>query len=243
MAKVKYSKSKKAYKKKVSRKKANRFVGMPSKYQKAAKEETKFFELVPVTNPGTALTDVGNIVYQSLNQVPVGTTSFTRIGKSITIKKIQGRMCLTIPAVNPPAIFWSDSYMIAIVLDTKTNQGNPPVSYLDVFAGAGIGYLNNLSNSKRFRVLKKFEGNFNSGYPIFTPSGTTVTTGKVDQSKMLKFNIKCNIPVNWNQNNVNGTLNDMTDNNIFIVGISKNGSVLISEDAGNTTCRIRYTDA
>lgn len=242
MAKVKKAKAKSTYKKPMSKKKRNRFIGNPSQFQAEQKEELKFFEVVPTTNPGQSLPDIGGVLYTSLCQVPQGTTGFSRIGKSITVKKIQGRMSLTVPASSAPATFWSDAYKICVVLDTKANLNNATVAYTDVMAGQGIGYMNNLSNSKRFKILKVFEGNMNNGYSL-SGDGIIGNCGKVDQSKTIKFNIKCNIPITWNQNNTNGVLSEMTTNNIFIIGISKNGSVLISEDTGNSTYRIRYSDA
>lgn len=225
------SRKKKSYKKR-SYKKVR---ALPSKWQATPKVELKALDLGVASNVAIPL--AGAALRSSLNVIPTGTTFSTRIGKEVVIRKIQGNMLISIP-VYDTSNKYDDTVRLFLVLDTQKNGTAVPFEV--PFQNNHFGTMNHLGNSKRFRILKKWTVDLKV-IPYFNGTGMSSN----DDSKLIKFNLKCKIPIRWNADNTDGAETAMNNNNIALYGISRNGAAYLAGSSGNyfSYFRIRYSDA
>lgn len=190
--------------------------------------ELKFFEdTQDVSNLATA----GVIAYISLNRIPQGVTETTRVGRKCVIKRINLRGTVSLPS-QTAIVNATNTYRVIVYLDKQANGDTATVT--DILETADEKAFNNLSNSQRFTVLKDWY------FQLSSTSSTSLTTfGTGPVQKILKFNKKCNIPIEFS--GTTGVIGEVRSNNIGVLGICANvGSTAPVLDL---TSRIRFSDS
>lgn len=159
--------------------------------------------------------------------IPQGVTESTRVGRQCTIKSVQFRANLTyIPGAD--TLGCTTAY-VYLVLDKQANGAAAAVT--DVFTGTSMQTaMLNLSNSERFRILKKWVLKFQAG------AGVSGAYGRDSQS--IEYFKKCNIPVEYSS--TTGAITELKSNNLFIIA----GTDATADDEVNVsgTARLRFTD-
>lgn len=158
--------------------------------------------------------------------IPQGDTESTRDGRVATIKSIHIKGALTlVPAALGLAS--GTTYMI-LVLDKQCNGAAAAIG--DVLTGNSMALsFNNLANSERFTILKKWAWDWNPA--------AGVTAAFNNQSKHMDYFKKVDIPMHFS--GTTGAITEIRSNNIFLLA----GSVSTIDDyvyfSGAT--RIRFT--
>lgn len=124
-------------------------------------------------------------------------------------------------------------YRLLIILDRQCNSQS--ASVLDIFTTADINSFNNLSNSKRFKILKEWTGTVTPTLTWNDTAGTYATSaGTVNPECYLK----CSIPISYtDQAGGSRVIGEITSNNILVVGFSLSSNCDIS-----FVTRVRFTD-
>lgn len=161
--------------------------------------EFKFFNTTLATSMANTLA-----VDTSINLIPQGDTESTRDGRQCTIKSIAFSGVLTSNVVTPsdPQICW-----IYCILDTQCNGAVAAITDIFDTNVPGIAFMN-LSNSNRFKILKKF------AVPLNSTAGD-VSTQVAAVSKTIKWYKKCSIPLEFS--GTTGAVTEIRSNNIFFV--------------------------
>lgn len=159
-----------------------------------------------------------------INLVPQGDTESERIGRKIVIKKINMRGWLRSVATGN-----SNVVRLALIQDKQANGAYP--AYTDVMESAVFTSFSNLSNSGRFKVLKIIECELEPQAGVAGAYGLAV--------KVIKANLKCEIPIEFDNSLTTGAITTVRSNNIFWMGVSAIGDDEITFDF---TTRIRYSD-
>lgn len=161
--------------------------------------------------------------------IPQGVTESTRVGRSCVLKSIQMRMNLKyVPGASASA---ATSTYLYLIQDTQAN--GDPATNAEVFTGDNFASaLLNMSNSHRFRIIKKWVHNFNPDAGVTTAFGQVIKT--------IEFYKKLNIPMIYSL--TDGSLSTIRSNNLFLMagsfGAGNDDTVTV---VGN--CRVRYSDA
>lgn len=196
------------------------------KYSLAARKqgwgaEKKFFD--------TALNFTFDITAEvpatgQLALIPQGDTESTRDGQQCVIKTIQIRARLNFaPATAATA---SDVCHLLLVLDKQCNGAAAAVT--DVLTSSNMwSNLNNLANSERFVILKRW------AIPMTAQAG--VSAAYNDTCKQINLYKKCNIPMKFS--GTTGAITEIRSNNIFLIAGSSVSDDLVTL-AG--ICRVRF---
>jgi len=163
-----------------------------------------------------------------LSLIPQGNTESSVVGRKCVITSIQGKYALQLLPASQ-AVPCATIYAIYVVQDTQANGAAAAVS--DVFVGgAAVTGHRNLSNSQRFKVLKKFTGSL--------APAAGVSTALNGATRYIEFYKKCNIPYEFS--GTGGAITDIRSNNIFLIA----GAVGTADDliAVSGTTRLRFTD-
>lgn len=197
-------------------------------YQRFGKgKKNKFFE----TAVSFLVDSTGEVpATGQLNLVPTGTSEITRIGSAIIVKEIQFRGIMQMaPAASAQA---SSFAIIYLVLDKQCNGAAAAVT--DVLTSNSLATaLTNLGTTSRFSILKKWRVPFNAT--------AGVTTAYCNITKNWEWTHKCNIPIQWDTANTDGSIGSIKSNNLFLLA----GSDGYSDDLIGCTaiCRLRFEDA
>ncbi len=175
----------------------------------------------------------GTIAQVTCVQIAEGNGESERIGRKLTVKRINWRYMITMPeqdAVADPAA--PDSIRVILYLDKQANGATAAV--LDIVETADFQTFNNLSNKSRFRILcdKKYELN----YLTLSSDGAGVSSSN---STFLNdtFYKKCNIPIEYDNSATTGVITSIRSNNIGVLLLGA------SNIAGfQSKMRIRYSD-
>ncbi len=190
----------------------------------ASGKELKFHDV----DTNDAVVATGGFVDAALITIAEGTTETSRIGRKITIKSINWRFNMELPAATSSSGSY-DSIRVLLVLDKQCNGA--AANILQVWETADYQSFNNLANKDRFRTL------MDRTYDVYGSGlggdGTTIDTGIGGESD--SFFKKCNIPINYDSNT--GAITEIRSNNLVLILISSNG--LIGFDG---KMRIRYGD-
>jgi len=184
--------------------------------------ELKFFDTALAWDYDTTGEQV--VTGGSLNAIAQGDAQNNRIGRKCVIKSIQIRgYNYFVPTTTATASALVNMYL---VLDTQAN-GSPPAA-TDLFESTQLTTsMLNLSNSNRFRILKRWVVAFNSN------AGATTAYNNV--VKPLEFSMKCNIPIEFS--GTTGVTAEVRSNNLSIIA----GAVLQDDKVSFTgTCRLRF---
>ncbi len=170
--------------------------------------ELKFFDL----DLDDTTIAAGANVTDSINKIAQGTTEVTRIGRKCTIRSINWRFQMTIPAGSSTNT--ADTVRVIMYLDKQCN-GATAVN-TDVLESADFQSFNNLANKSRFRTL------MDRTYTLHTNlsgDGTTLDSGKFEiQDSFFK---KCMIPIEFDS--TAGAITEIRSNNIGIILCSSDG--------------------
>jgi len=155
--------------------------------------------------------------------IPQGDTQSTRDGRQATIKSLQLRAIMTYaPAASTAG---TTDCWLWLVLDTQTNGAAAAIT--DVFtSNAAWDNMINLSNSDRFKILKKWKFHFQSQAGV---------SGAYQQvTKPLEYYKKCNIPMQWSS--TTGAITEIRSNNIFLMAGGFDDDLVTFSG----TCRLRF---
>ncbi len=182
--------------------------------------ENKFFDTTLGT---TALATAGVILSPTLNLVLQGVSESNRIGRKMTITRINMRMFIVL---NSGTAVTSETYRLMVVLDRQANGAAATIT--DVLETADEKSFNNLANSQRFLVLKDWYGSINKTADI----GTNINS----QLKVVTFFKEVNIPIEFSA--TAGAITDIRSNNLLLLGLSSVGATI----SISHTTRIRFSD-
>ncbi len=196
--------------------------------KKAADVELKFHDI----DVDDAVIATGFSVQTALLTIPEGNGEEERIGRSITIKKINWRFRVTLPTT-AVADETADTARVVLVWDKQANGAAPAST--DVFETNDFQSFNNLSNNRRFRIL------MDKTYSIRSQGGSG--RGATDTLSYAENVIddtcfkNVNIPIEYDNTATTGAITTIRSNNITVLLSSASGLVGFS-----SKMRFRYTD-
>ncbi len=189
------------------------------------KLELKFFDL---DIDDTAIANTGTIVADSVNEIVQGTGETERIGRKCTIRSINWRFEVRLPAQTTSATA-SDVARIILYQDKQANGATAAV--LDILETANYQSFNNLANKGRFRTL--MDRTYDLTAQAGGGDGTTEDYGQIIISDTL-FK-KVNIPIEFS--GTDGAIDKIKSNNIGFLTISRSGVAAFA-----SKMRIRFSD-
>lgn len=165
-----------------------------------------------------------------LNLIPQGINESERIGRKITIKRIDTRLLIQAKAT---ATFVGSIVRICLVQDQQCNGAAATYSGVNGVLDTDIvTAFRNLENTNRFKILKDW-------YFAHEPHAGAPGANNLWQ-RTLRFGTSCNIPIEWDSSATTGVIGTIRSNNLFFICRSS------KDDDGLQvlgTTRIRYTDA
>jgi len=163
-----------------------------------------------------------------LNLVPQGVEESQRVGRKITIKSINIRWIVSSGA----GTSGSDSLRLLLVQDTQANGAAATYSGVGgVLESDSVTAFRNLENSNRFIIHKDWFINMNP---------TAGIVGAFNQTnKVITFNKKCNIPIEFDSSASTGAIGTIRSNNLFL--LARSAAVDDGYQCAGVV-RIRYTD-
>ena len=161
-----------------------------------------------------------------LNLIAQGTGESQRIGRKITIRKIDWRYTIAVLAQTDAALT-AESCRVMLIHDHQCNGVTPTVG--DVLKTADYQSFNDLANTGRFNTL------FDRTYTIRAPlsgNGTSDQTGTYYINGYVHKDVNINIEFD----NTTGAIGEIRSNNIFLLFIAENGICRV-----NGKARLRFT--
>ncbi len=193
-----------------------------------------------VGTSGTFFANTGVVATSTtICDIPQGTGESQRIGRKCTITNIHWKQPLEFnqnPETDISAgIYAHETIRIIIYWDKQCNGA--AATALDILEANNYHSFRNLANSKRFNILYDKTKNYNTTASA-GGNGTTMKSQIAHKNWMLRINLKCFIPIEYN--GVTGALSEIRSNNIGIIAFAKEGGLRLSLDTG--TIRIRFID-
>lgn len=162
-----------------------------------------------------------------LNLIPQGVTESTRVGRVCQIKSLQMKIqCTYVPGVDTNGVGVMYLYLVQ---DKQCNGAAAAAT--DVLTSTDYKTaMINMSNSQRFRILRRWEYTFQSGAGVQTAFGRDV--------KVINEYVKMNLPLEFSS--TTGAITEIKSNNLFLLA----GSDAVTDDSINVagTVRVRFTD-
>lgn len=221
----------------------NRFSGIGG-------NELKFKDTF-TNNSQTVLIKTGSSVFfdsstaiSPFSFIPRGTGPNDRIGNKIVGKQLNFRATVDMGTSQIPNNVWTGAYKLYVVLDTQCNGTIPNTQ--DIWQTNDLGVVNinsmmNISNSMRFRILKKMKGRVQCNSTTYW-NGTSAVTLREGSLNILEFSLKLDdIPISYATSNTNGAPTGITQNNIWLYIFSdevSTGEMYIVDP----TARVRFSD-
>lgn len=117
--------------------------------------EKKWFDTLV---SATSMPSSGALLSTSINLVSEGNGVDQMAGRKIVITRLQMRVTLQIPSAQNTlgSLQNASQYRLCVILDRQCNGASATIS--NVFQDNDLRGYNNLSTSKRFKILKEFEG-------------------------------------------------------------------------------------
>ncbi len=174
----------------------------------------------------------GGTIQADLLTIPEGNGEEERIGRQITIKKILWRYNIILPST-ATATDTSDIVRVMLIQDKQCNGAQPAVA--DILESDDYQSFNNLSNSKRFRVL------YDKTHAMSAHSGSgrgttdTLSYGEVEMQRSWFKN--CNMQIEYDNTATTGVITSIRSNNITCLLVGRSGVAAFS-----SKLRIRYSD-
>jgi len=176
---------------------------------------------------------IGQGEIRLVNGISVGSTATSRVGRQVQMKSFEARIQLVNASVG--SLLAGAAFCWDLVLDRQANA--QPAGITDIWDSDDPLSLRNISNKKRFKVLKT------SGV-LNWASSIAGAGGYGGDSAYHTFTIyhKINIPVQYN-NGTAGTVGDITSNALYFVVRSNAPVVATAGGTCQAAMRVRYTDA
>ncbi len=169
----------------------------------------------------------------TLNAIAQGVTEATRVGRKCTIRSINVRFQLRLPAIDGTGTApLGDTVRVILYLDKQANGAT--AASTDILEAASFQSFNNLANSGRFRTL--MDRTYNMNYPGGSGAGGAADNDwpsiRVDDT----FFKKCSIPLEFSS--TTGALTEIRSNNLGLLLCSDSGT------AGyESKWRLRFSDS
>lgn len=180
----------------------------------------------------TALTPIGAVANTmesiNLNVIPQGNTEKERIGRKVTVKRIDVRGIIELPSTTL-AVETTDELLMMIVVDKQTNG--------TTFTGSQLWENNifpsfmNLANQQRFQILA-------TKYISMESQASDSTVGFGAITEYFHMGVSCNIPLEFDDEAITGAIATQRSNSLWFVAITHKGLQVINQ----TNCRIRFSD-
>ncbi len=189
--------------------------------------ELKFFDVDKNQTPVSA---TGNIT-TSIVIIAQGVTESTRVGRKITVKKVNITFTVNLDQEQDQAdIGGGDIIRVIVYCDKQANGADAAVT--DILEDALYDSYRNLQNAKRFRIFKDFFMTINR--VVAATDGASTSTSPLIFVPPVKVNISMDLPIEYS--GVNGAITEMTSNNLAFLYISRNATGSIT-----SSVRVRYT--
>lgn len=196
-------------------------------------EESKWFES---TAGPTALDSAGTLLSSSINLVDEGNGVDQMAGRKIVITRIQIRMTVIAPSSSNATlgnVVTSPEYRIMLVQDRQCNGAS--LSIASVLQTTNTKGYNNLSNARRFKILKDC---YESTSTSLTFNSNTLVYACGEVRKVYDYYIKCFIPVMFSeQAGGSRVIGEVLSNNLAVIGFSSSSGVTLAYRT-----RIRFND-
>lgn len=194
--------------------------------------EKKWFD---TTIAATTMDSAGTILSSSINLIDEGNGVSEMAGRKVIITRIQMRATLvnvndadTIGNLNN-----TSKYRLIIALDRQCNGASPTV--LGLLTSANINSFNNLSQSRRYKIMKDECGVISS--EILYNTSTTSPTAATKKQDVYVY-LKCWLPIMFSeQQGANRVIGEVISNNLWVMGFSDNSNITVAY-----TCRVRFQD-
>lgn len=192
------------------------------------RDELKFLD--------TTLNDAGILKtgeqVTTINVIPQGVGESERLGRKCTIRRIQWRYTLSMPAVSQVGTITGDSVRLLVYLDKQANgEGIATDTLLET---ASLTSFLNLANTNRFVILLDELHDIN--YPGLAIDLSVPFHAVRDQIiHNFHWELELNIPMEFS--GATGVIAEIRSNNIGMILITTEGIMSI-----NSKIRIRYTD-
>lgn len=200
---------------------------------RCVKKELKFIDF----NLTAGTVDQTGEVLLQLMTIPQDVTESTRVGRMAYIHSIAIKAFL-FQSLGANASAGARFIKLALIQDRQTNGAAASWDdiYDDLYEGGNTLVFPNLSNAKRFRIVKEWHRVIQN-----TSASTTGTNyGGVVIEEVLQLASKGNgIPIQYNADFATGQLSTIESNNFFIVGVAGNGDDLVQL---RMNVRVRFTD-
>lgn len=126
------------------------------------------FELIAGTTSTVAASNAVPATAQSgvvcLNQIPIGSGTGQRRGRSVTLKSIMIRGMAKMKEITDPATQVNETYgrtkvrvVLVWALDASQGANNLLPGYEDVFTHKGVNAMTNDSNATKYKILRNWE--------------------------------------------------------------------------------------
>lgn len=192
-----------------------------------AKKELKFIDFTA----SDVIPTTGEVIGQ-ITVIPQGTTESKRVGRMAFIHSIAIEGVLKISVAdaqsNPVPV------RLALIRDRQCNGA--AAGFDDVYNGSGVYGYPNLSNAKRFVIVKEWNR-------TLQPSAGVSGAGMFHSVRItdnLQVATKGNgVPIEFNNLTDDGALNTIESNNYFLVAIADTANDLVSYFLN---IRVRFTD-
>ncbi len=169
----------------------------------------------------------------NLNIIPQGNTESERIGRKVVLTRVDIKGVLTLPTT-ATATKTSDIVRLLLVCDKQTNGGT--FTGTNLWETDSFSSFNNLANSTRFKILKSKIFIFNAS--AGSGRGSTDTLSYGDVVKPFKFNVKLNLPIEFDNSATSGVVTTQRSNSLWLVSQSVDANVTMTL----ATSRVRFID-
>ncbi len=164
----------------------------------------------------------------TINIIPQGVEEVQRVGRKCTIRAINWRWQVKMPAATA-ATSTADEVRLILYMDKQCNGAT--AASTDILEGASIHSFNNLSNSGRFRILYDHRISLRSAGAA--ASGAAFVFG--EDIRIGSFYKKCDIPLEFDS--TTGALTEIRSNNLGIMALSDEGLCEL-----DSSVRLRFSD-
>lgn len=213
----------------------------------AGRKRTQYPEMKYFDQTGSLTEDAtskGIIVESNLTKIPQGVNASERVGRKISVKKLQIRAKLSLIGAVASGVGVGATYFdrarVILYIDRQTNGVAASVLELlqAVSGGAGpptapftdnsINDLQNLPNSARFWILK------DKIYPLNSGGSSGLNNMGVVRTFDCNYNFKKGLPIVWDTSNTDGSIGTMRSNSIKML-------ILTDADRSGTTFGVQMT--
>ncbi len=195
------------------------------------KAELKFHDLD--IDDGTVSAS-GAIAEDSCNVIAQGNTESQRVGRKLTIRKINWKYEVRLASVqdqaNPPN---GDLVRIILYQDKQTNGATAAIT--DILETADYQSFRNLANLGRFNIL--MDRTHRVGESMAQTDGTNTAAYPIVHSGPYGLYKACNIPIEYDNSATTGVITSQRSNNIGVLTISQAGVAGFF-----SKMRLRYSD-